>query len=376
MDKRGRMPQLKVQRAYPKQVTQDLRGLSSERNLLLAPNKGQAIALSAGAPILIVAIDTEAEFDWGGPFQRTQTTVENIRNQALAQKIFDNFGVRPVYLIDYAVATQPDGYRPLVEFQKSGICEIGAHLHSWITPPFSEELSDRTSFAHNLTTALQKEKLTRLTEAIGSNFGAYPVTYRAGRYGISEETAAILASLNYSIDMSVQPGIDMRRIHGPDFRNALDTPYWFGAGKRILEIPATAALIGILGHPKLPTALGVQLYDAISRPRLNRMRSLGIFARLKLLERLPLSPEGVTISELRRLTHWRLDQGKRVLVFSYHSSSLLPGSTEYVRSESDLTLFLRRITEYLDFFMGELGGVCMTPLEFRSTLIDNTRRVG
>jgi hypothetical protein len=135
-------------------------------------------------------------------------------------------------------------------------------------------------------------------------------------------------------------------------------------------------LIGILGHPKLPTALGVQLYDAISRPRLNRMRSLGIFARLKLLERLPLSPEGVTISELRRLTHWRLDQGKRVLVFSYHSSSLLPGSTEYVRSESDLTLFLRRITEYLDFFMGELGGVCMTPLEFRSTLIDNTRRVG
>ena len=138
-------------------------------------------------------------------------------------------------------------------------------------------------------------------EAIGSNFGAYPVTYRAGRYGIGEETAAILASLNYSIDMSVQPGIDMRRIHGPDFRNVLDTPYWFGAGKRILEIPATAALIGILGHPRLPTALGIQLYDAISRPQLNRMRSLGIFARLKLLERLPLSPEGVTIGELRRL---------------------------------------------------------------------------
>src|ERR1051326_5245368 len=95
MDKRGRMPQLKVQMAYPKQVTQDLRGLSSERNLL-APNTRKAIALSAGAPILIVAIDTEAEFDWGGPFQRTQTTVENIRNQALAQKIFDDFGVRPV----------------------------------------------------------------------------------------------------------------------------------------------------------------------------------------------------------------------------------------------------------------------------------------
>src|SRR5205814_8693510 len=117
-------------------------------------------------------------------------------------------------------------------------------------------------------------------------------------------------------------------------------------------------------------------YDAISRPRLNSMRSLGIFARLRLLERLPLSPEGVTISELRRLTHWRLAQGKRVLVFSYHSSSLLPGNTDYVRSESDLALFLRRITEYLDFFMSELGGVCMTPIEFRAILIENTRMVG
>src|SRR5262249_19061959 len=157
--------------------------------------------------------------------------------------------------------------------------------------------------------------------------------------------------LGYRIDMSVQPGIDMRRIHGPDFRYALDTPYWFGDGGRLLEIPATAALIGALAHRALPTAFGIQLYDVISRPQLNKARSLGIFARLRLLERLPLSPEGVSIDELRRLTLWRLAHGKRVFVFSYHSSSLLPGSTEYVRSMSELSLFLRRITEYLEFFM-------------------------
>jgi hypothetical protein len=110
------------------------------------------------------------------------------------------------------------------------------------------------------------------------------------------------------------------------------------------------------------------VYDRISRPQLNKMRSLGIFARLGLLERLPLSPEGATIDELRRLTRWRLARGNRIFVFSYHSSSLLPGSTEYVGSPSELALFLRRIDEYLEFFIDELGGICMTPSELRSAI--------
>src|SRR3984893_8518030 len=115
---------------------------------LLTPAERQVAALSSGPPILIVAVDTEAEFDWNGPFLRTHTGVRNLRNQTMAQEIFDRFGVRPVYLVDYAVATQSEGYTPLREFVESGLCEIGAHLHPWITPPFAEELSGRTSFSH------------------------------------------------------------------------------------------------------------------------------------------------------------------------------------------------------------------------------------
>src|SRR5258708_23509882 len=102
--------------------------LSSGETALLTPAERQVATLASGRPILIVAVDTEAEFDWRGPFLRTHTSVRNLRNQRMAQEVFDGFGVRPVYLVDYAVAAQSEGYMPLREIVQSGRCEIGAHL--------------------------------------------------------------------------------------------------------------------------------------------------------------------------------------------------------------------------------------------------------
>lgn len=342
----------------------------AQEGLLLAPSESQVAELPSGPPILIVAVDTEAEFDWAGPFLRTNTNVQNLRNQSLAQQVFDRFGVRPVYLVDYAVATKPEGYTPLQGFVRSRRCEIGAHLHPWITPPFAEELSDRTSFSQNLSVSLQSLKLQHLTEAIGKNFDLRPVTYRAGRYGIGEETAPILGQLGYQIDMSILPGVNMRPISGPDFREALDKPYWFGEGYRLLEIPANFCFTGLLASREVPRNVPVRVYEQISRPTLNRFaRSLGMFAHLRLLERIPLTPEGTTLGELRRLTSTRLKIGERVLVFSYHSSSLLPGSTQYVRSASELSRFLQTIEGYLKFFFSEVGGISMTPSELRRFIL-------
>lgn len=332
----------------------------SESATLLSPVSEQLAEVPAGPPILLVAIDTEAEFDWQGPFARNQTNVRNLRRQTLAQRVFDRYGVRPIYLVDYAVATQPDGYLPLREILQSGRCEIGAHLHPWITPPFEEELGDRESFSNNLPPALQRAKLARLTDAVTENFGFSPVAYRAGRYGVGDEIAEILASLGYQIDMSVLPGIDMRPVHGPDFRRAFVRPYWFGDGSPLLEIPGTADFVGICSSVALPRSLTTGLYDMMSRRLFKAARATGICARLGIIERITLTPEGMTIGELRRLTEALLSRDNRVFVFSYHSSSLLPGSTQYVKSEAELSAFLERIEQYLEYFLGELGGITMT----------------
>jgi hypothetical protein len=173
--------------------------------------------------------------------------------------------------------------------------------------------------------------------------------------------------------MSVLPGIDMRPIHGPDFRRGLDRPYWFGHDLSLLEIPATPCFAGLLAARALPKSVSIKLYDQLARPPLDRLRMRGVFARLGLLEWLPPTPEGVTISELHRLMRAFLSRGHRVFVLSYHSSSLLPGSTEYVRSQSDLSGFLSRIEQFLDFFIGKLGGISMTPSEVRAVLPQEQR---
>jgi hypothetical protein len=335
---------------------------------LLTPDQKDLVALPPGPPILIVTVDAEAEFDWDGPFLRTHVSVRNLSHQARAQDIFDRLHVRPTYLVDYAVAAQPEGYEPIRDIFQSGRCEIGAHLQPWETPPFAEALSVRTSFNHNLPAWLQKEKLQRLTEAIAASLGVQPVVYRAGRYGVGEEIARILEALGYQIDTSVLPGHDLRRRDGQDFRRAFNQPYWFGPDRQLLELPLTTAFTGLLARTGEPQTFNASLYTALSRPDTLRLHLPGIFARLGLLERITLTPEGVSIQELKRLTRILLRHGQRVFVFNYHSSALLPGSTPYVRSRAELDRMIRTIEEYLHFFIDEVGGITMTPVELRAKL--------
>ena len=318
-------------------------------------------------------VDAEAEFDWNGPFLRTLVNVRNLSQQVIAHDVFDRLNVRPTYLVDYAVATQPEGYEPIRELLQSDRCEIGAHLQPWENPPFAEDPSVRTSFNHNLPAWLQKEKLERLTGAIISNFGVRPTAYRAGRYGVGDEIAWILDSLGYLIDVSVLPGHDLRHRHGPDFRRAFSQPYWFGPDRKLLEIPLTTGFSGMLAWGSDPQVFDASVYTAISHPEATRWHLPGIFARLGLLERITLTPEGMSIQELKRLTRILLHRGQRVFTFNYHSSSLLPGYTPYVRTRADLDRMIGTIDEYLHYFIGEVGGITMTPTQFRASLVSEPR---
>jgi len=343
----------------------DMRPEPPPEGSLLQPERQDLVALTPGPPILIVMVDAEAEFDWDGPFLRTLVSVRNLSRQVLVQDIYDRFGVRPTFLVDYAVATQPEGYGPLRELLRAGRCEIGAHLQPWENPPFAEELGVRTSFNHNLPGWLQKAKLLRLTEAIGDSFGVQPRAYRAGRYGVGEEIAWILRTAGYQVDLSVLPAHDMRRREGPDFRRAFNAPYWFGPERDLLEIPLTTGFCGLMAERRNPAVENATFYAAISRPEAARWHLPGIFARLGLLNRITLTPEGMSIGELRSLTRLLLRRGQRVFTFNYHSSALLPGSTSYVRTEAGLARLSGTIEAYLRYFIEELGGITMTPMEFR-----------
>ncbi len=313
-------------------------------------------------PLLQIVVDTEEEFDWGKPFDSSSVTVRNIGHQGPAQQIFERFGGTPTYVVDYAVSSQSHGFGPLKEWLDDGRCTIGAHLQPWVNPPLAEEINDVNSYPSNLPPALERAKLEILTEMIGRNFGQRPLVYRAGRYGLGSRSLEIIEDLGYEVDSSVLPACDLRRLNGPDFTRLRGDPFWFGRQRRLLGIPLT------VGHTGWLSNHGERLYRFLDHPIADACRAKALASRLHILDRVSLSPEGMRLSELIRLTRTLLARGQRIFNFSYHSPSLLPGSTPYVRSQGDLDRFLARIEQFLEFFVTEAKGQLTTPLAIKANL--------
>jgi hypothetical protein len=314
-------------------------------------------------PVLVVVVDTEENFDWDAPYSSTSTAVHGMGRIERLQALFDRCGVRPLYMIDYSIASQPEGYGPLARIVAQGRCEIGAHVHPWVNPPITEEISARNSFPCNLPPSLEAEKLRVLSDKIEANLGVRVRSYKAGRYGIGAETPAILLEQGFKIDLSVVPTGDYSPFGGPDFRAFRgSTPFWLDEDRTLLELPLTTGFIGTLSNH----AHGA--FRLINSPIGRALHFPGIFARLGLINRVMLTPEGVTLKEAKALTRDMLSRGERILTVAFHSTSLTPGSTPYVNSERELDLFHNWLESYLNFFKHEIGGVFMTPLEFRATL--------
>ncbi|HAT51254.1 MAG TPA: WalW protein [Alphaproteobacteria bacterium] len=307
----------------------------------------------------MVVVDTEEEFDWSAPFDRRQTSVQAMAEIHRCQDMCDRFGIRPIYVMDYPVANQEAGWRPLKELIDGGRAVMGAHLHPWVTPPLVEELTYTNSFPGNLPVAVEREKLTVLTQKIQTVMGCRPRIYKAGRYGIGPNTPAILHELGYVVDLSPAPPFSFLVGGGPDFSLTSNHPQRM-ADPSILSFPATGDFIGGLANSRRRAN---QLYRFASSPRLKRLRLPGILSRTRLLERIRLSPEGHSADDLERLTVTLLQRGLTVFSLTLHSPSFKPGCTPYVRDRRDLEQFMETLKRYFHFFIDVLEGVSATPLE-------------
>ena len=313
-------------------------------------------------PRLIVVIDTEEEGGWGGSYSRDRTEVKAMRESVLAQRIFNEFGVKPHWVIDYPVASQPEGYEPLRQFLAEGTCEVGAHIHPWVNPPYDEQVSKYTSFAGNLAYRLERAKIAELARVIEQNLGVRPRVFKAGRYGAGPNTPEILRELGFEVDLSGDPGFNYAHEGGPDYRFMTADTYWIGADRQLLGIPCTGGYLG--RFHKL-----VSLYDFARKPLMQKLKLQAIMTRLGIIDRQRLSPETYTSAEHRQLTKCLWERGVRVFCLSFHSPTLMVGGSPYVRSEADLKAFLGSIRRYLEFFLGEFGGVATTAVEIREHLL-------
>lgn len=297
-------------------------------------------------PLLVTTVDAEEEFDWAKPLSRGNLAVFSMREQHVMHRLFDRFGVTPTYFVTYPILTQKDGYEPLLDYVTQGLAEVGAQLHPWVTPPFEEEVTPYNSFAGNLAPALEAGKLAHLTAAIKERFGIHPLSYRAGRYGIGQHSVGVLKAQGYRVDSSVVPEFGYHHIGGPAFFGYPSRPYWLD--DTVLELPLTSATIGRLTQAEFVRGL----FHDDGRYALSR----SFMARSRLTERIRLTPEGTKVSDARRLVRALLKRGTRIFTLSYHTPSLVPGNTPYVRTAAEREQFVGWCEDFFAFFFGEIGG--------------------
>ncbi len=288
--------------------------------------------MSARPPAVLVGIDTEADDQWSAR-GRQEMGVANAARLPALQALFEEFGVRPTYVVTWEMATRPESASVLRALARSGHCEIGTHLHPWSSPPFRPEDLAAHTYPHNLPAELLDRQLRELTAVIEQQLGVRPTTYRAGRNGFDGRTLPILERLGYTVDTSVDP---VRRA---------------GASK-ILEIPITSATL-----PGLPKVL------ERAYARLRPIPWRGAFKRLG-LRPVWLRPSYTPLADMLAFADRLRRAGAPCFNLIFHSSEVLPGGSPYTPDEKSVARFLDDLRRLLAHLTGPLGAQGRTYAEF------------
>ena len=298
---------------------------------------------------LVVSIDTE-EDNWG-EYDNVTASAENIKVLPVLQSVFDEFSIIPTYLITYPVATNKESMHILRNIYESGKCEIGMHCHPWNTPPFEEERNPYNSMLCNLPYNLQYKKMRMLHETIETSICVNAKSFRAGRWGYGTNTALALEKLGYLVDSSITPFTNWSMDHGPDYSDIKPKPYRFNASQiyreqekgRLIELPAT---IGYLQK-------NFALYHAMERRLTTNwgkiLRAKGVLSRMRVLNKVWLSPEASTAQQMIDLTKIFMKRKQEIVNMFFHSTSLKAGLSFIVKRREDEIAFLSRLREYFAF---------------------------
>jgi peptidoglycan/xylan/chitin deacetylase (PgdA/CDA1 family) len=314
----------------------------------------------AGRPVFLLGVDTEADDQWSLE-GRKRLSVANAACLPRLQALCDRLGVRPTFLVTHEMATKQESSDVLKSLLAAGRCEIGAHLHPWSSPPYREDDLAGT-YPSQLPDDLLERQMRELTDALASQFGSRPTTYRAGRLGFDGRGLRRLEALGYLVDSSVDPLANEARLGGPRFAGAPVSPYHPDhadvrrpGASPILEVPVTSATL-----PPLPKAFE-RIYASLP-PR----RYRGPLKRLGLRPvwlRPSYSPAGDAIALADRL----VARGVPTLNMLFHSSELLPGGSPYHRDATAVERFYETFRRVVDHIIGRLGAAGLTYAEYAAS---------
>lgn len=293
---------------------------------------------------LIISIDTECDKGPGWAIRRPMSFTnikEGIPN--VLTPLFSNFGIKPTYLLSPEILHDQECIQIL---KKLDFAEFGTHLHEEFIEPLPKWDAARTkSIQGDLTPAVEREKLSRLTALFKSRFGYQPLSFRAGRFGISTRTIGYLEDLGYSVDSSVTP-YKTHYYESGTIRNCWgERPFPYRVpGRHILQVPVT---IVNRDFSRLPSFILRLLEDrrTVARRILNR---LGYRTRSEWFRPYRSTSENL-IDVAKELIRSFPARREPVLNMMFHSNEIVHGMSPYCQTQEEVDEYVRSMTEVFSF---------------------------
>jgi len=275
----------------------------------------------------ILSVDTEEEWDWSGSFPEKDFSVNNVFEIPAFQLYCQELGIKPTYLVDHAVSNNTESAAILRELPRNH-CEIGAHLHPWVTPPFTETTTEYLSHVINLPIDIVEAKLDELISNIQTNIGVKPTSFRTGRWGINGAVIELLAKYEFEVDSSIYPLYhnDFFSCEAASIReyypSLADTNIHDKNQKHnILELPVSC------GFNRSNYALAQKMHRIFEKRPFSWLKINGALWHTLLLRKIYLSPELCSSKDMNRLIDNKLKNGDSCFHMYLHSSSLLTDVT-------------------------------------------------
>jgi len=285
---------------------------------------------------LCVTIDTESDKGKGWRSRRP-LSFEGVTDGVVKRlhPLFERFGAKPTYLLSPEVIRDEASVAVFRRIAQS--CELGTHLHGEFAEPGAHEPEITSAFQRDYPPAIERQKLTYLTDLFIRAFDHQPQSFRAGRFGIGPASIGILESLGYAVESSVTPHMDWSSAGAPGlaFLDAPTQPY--------RPDPADPGRPGNAGLLEVPVTIRKRFLNAIP----------GIGARV---EPRWLRPTRGTARGLVRVAEDEIAAARRaapgrpvILNAMFHNVEIVPNLSPYADDEEGARGILDRLRALLAY---------------------------
>ena len=314
----------------------------------------------------IITIDTEGDNQWD---HGRDLTVENLKYIPRFQELCEKYNITPTYLVTSEVCNDEYAKELFAGYVRNDVAEIGAHLHSWTTPPFREldgfrENDSNHTFATELPRDMLNQKIRNLTDQIAACCGRRPTSFRSGRYGFNREVAKALLENSYLVDSSVTPFVSWTSHRGlpggsggPDFLDFTPYPFSYDLPEGSLkEIPVT--IVPTIFPLNVNWHLARYYFSNVNSSIILRTFRKFFFASQPVWAR-PVP--GMTINIFRELLSEAKKRELPFLTMMFHSSELMPGCSNYRPDIASIEELYRLLEDFFELLkQNQIGSVSLT----------------